>query len=46
MGQQILAVDDISLFGKKHKEAALAIKGAFDSDRPVMKLVVLEPEES
>jgi hypothetical protein len=46
VGQQILAVDDISLFGKKHKEAALAIKGAFDSDRPVMKLVVLEPEES
>ena len=45
MGQQILSVDDKSLFSLQHKEAAIAIKNAFDSADKVMKLTVLVPSD-
>lgn len=45
VGQQILSVNEKSLFNLQHKEGAIAIKNAFDNTDKVMKLTVLDPSD-
>ena len=46
LGQQLLQVDDTSLYGLRHKETVMTIKGAFEGPmNKTLTFIVLDPQE-